>query len=101
MLVAFTLSMPNVGSWNGNWTGRDSLYARVVNFGQSKKGCLKASSILEQGPFSYSFGDGWAVRVTVRQVDAKEAARIRRLSKGFCGYDWMVESLKENGRIST
>jgi hypothetical protein len=30
----------------------------------------------------------------VRAVDAKEARQIRKKSEGFCGYDWMIDSIK-------
>ena len=34
MLICFTLSMPQVGSWNGKWTGAKNFYAEVINFGR-------------------------------------------------------------------
>lgn len=92
MLLCFELSMPNVGSWNGQWTGQGRLYARIKSF-VSKKGKQRAAEILEKGYFHYNFGDGWAAGVSVRQVGNGEAAQIRRKSKGFCGYDWMIDSI--------
>jgi len=99
MLLCFKLSMPNVGSWNSKWTGANSLYARVVNFGSSKKAKEKAITILNKGYFHYNFGDGWSAGISVSQINAKEAASIRRKSAGFCGYDWMIESIKDNNQI--
>ena len=99
MLLCFKLSMPNVGSWNSKWTGANSLYARVVNFGSSKKAKEKAITILNKGYFHYNFGDGWSTGISVSQINAKEAASIRRKSAGFCGYDWMIESIKDNNQI--
>lgn len=32
-------------------------------------------------------------------ADSKEAAKLRKRSAGFCGYDWMVDSLLMDGRI--
>ena len=34
--LCFTLTMPNVGSWNGKWTGEKDLHAVVKNLGSSK-----------------------------------------------------------------
>lgn len=99
MLLCFELSMPGVGSWDGKWTGQNNLYARVKNFGRTKKSNNKAEEILAGGYYSYSFGDGWGAGISVRQIDAKEAAKIRRKSSGFCGYEWMIESIMEHGEI--
>lgn len=93
-LLSFTLSMPGVNSWNGRWTGEGQLYARVVNVGQPT-----AREIAAKKYFHYNFGDGWAAGVTVKEVDGKEARRIRKQSKGFCGYDWMIESIRSKGKI--
>jgi len=101
MILCFTLSMPNVGSWNGKWTGANNLYARIINFGKSKKATGKAQKILDKGYYHYNFGDGWSAGITIKQVDAKEANKIRRASKGFCGYDWMIDSIREHGIIKT
>ena len=99
MILSFFLSMPNIGSWDGRWTGENNLYAKVVNFGRSKKGEQEAKEILNNGRFYYNFGDGWVACVTVKQVDSKEANKIRKITRGFCGYDWMIKSIRENGKI--
>ncbi len=101
MILSFELSMPNVNSWNGKWSGEGTLYAIVKNFGRSKKADDKAQNILDKGYYHYNFGDGWSAGISVRQVDTKEAAKLRRKSSGFCGYDWMVKSIEENGTIKT
>ena len=95
MILSFTLSMPNNNAWNGRWSGENNLYAKVINFGRSKK----ALEILEKKYYHYNFGDGWAAGVSVEEVDSKQANKIRKASQGFCGYDWMVESIKLNGEI--
>ncbi len=101
MILMFTLSMPNVGSWNGKWTSAENLYAMVQNFGASKKRVEQAQKILDGGGYYYNFGDGWGASVDVRAVNAKEANKARRASKGFCGYDWMVREIIADGRIKT
>ena len=99
MILCFELSMPNVGSWNNRWSGEKNYYAKVVNFGRTKKATEKASTILKEGYYRYNFGDGWTAGINVKKVDAKEAAKIRRKSSGFCGYDWMVRSIKDYNKI--
>jgi hypothetical protein len=99
MKVCFELSMPNVGSWNGKWTGANNLYARIVDFGRGKANEARAQEILDAKSYYYNFGDGWGASVGVRAVDSKEAAKIRKATRGFCGYDWMIDSIRQKGRI--
>ena len=101
MILCFELSMPNNNSWNGKWSGKGRYYAKTVNFGKTKKAEKHAQEILDKGSYYYNFGDGWGASVSVKQVTAKEAATARRKSVGFCGYDWMVESIKQHGKIQS
>lgn len=103
MIIAFTLSMPCVGSWNGKWTGAENLYCRVINFkqryGTSKKATELTERLLSNRVYYYNFGDGWEAAVTVEAVDAKKAAKLRKGSRGFCGYDWMIANIVQHGKI--
>ena len=99
--IAFELSMPSVGSWNGKWTGAGAYYAVVRNLGRGKMAQEKAREILERKIYHYDFGDGWCARVSVREVTGREASAVRRRSQGFCGYEWMVSSIISNGEIIT
>ena len=99
MIVSFTLSMPNVGSWNGKWSGEDAIYVKVINFGRSKKSLDNAKAIVDKCYYHYSFGDGWAAGVKAKDITASEARSLRAKTQGFCGYDWMVDSIKAVGRI--
>ena len=91
-MIGFTLSMPNVGSWNGKWTGRDNIYFI------SRKNRKKEAE-LDGKYFRYDFGDGWCAGIKCKKMTAQEANKLRRKSKGFCGYEWMVKSILENGKI--
>lgn len=93
MLLAFELSMPGVNSRNGRWTGEARRYVKVLRVGT---GCLA-----KPGRYIYNFGDGWRAAVEVREVDGKESRKLRRVSDGFCGYDWMVDEIRFHGRIKT
>ncbi len=93
MLLSFTLSMPGVNSWDGRWSGEKSLYVVVRNLGRGKSATERAQAILDTGYYSYSFGDGWRAGVSVREVTSSEARKLRKISSGFHGYDWMVDSI--------
>jgi len=98
MYLQFTLSMPNVGSWNGKWSGRENLYALVHSF-STQKAKAKAAELLAKRSFYYNFGDGWGASVGVTEITSTEARRVRKASKGFCGYNWMVDSILADGTI--
>jgi len=98
MLVAFTLTMPNCGSWDGRWSGEGRIHCRVFNY-RSQKAIRRAQRAVDGQSYYYSWGDGWGASVSVREVTAAEARRLRRKSCGFAGYDWMIRSILEYGRI--
>ena len=98
-MICFELSMPGRNSWNGRWSGEDKIYARIVNLGTTKKAKGKGNAIIQGGPYWYSWPDGWAARVDVKEVDSSKANQIRKRSAGFCGYDWMIDSIKYHGEI--
>lgn len=98
MVFSFYLSMPSVASWDGNWSGNKKFYALTRSI-RGKKGEDFNKSLEEKNYFTYNFGDGWRAAVRVEKVDGKQAAKIRRKSDGFNGYDWMVDSIIDNGDI--
>ncbi len=93
----FTLRMPNSGSWNGQWSGSGTKYAvsreltrRVEETGNIKDG----------DSHYYNFGDGWGASVSVEIVEGAKAKNAAiKDSRGFCSYDWMVDSIIKNGKI--
>jgi len=95
MIVCYTLFMPGRNSWDGKWSSEGQLFAKVVAYSSKEK----ANRITKEKVYSYDFGDGWRANVTAEHVDAKLATKIRRKSGGFCGYDWMIKSIEENGAI--
>jgi hypothetical protein len=100
MQVAFALSMPSVASWNGKWSGAAKRYVIVRSF--RKPPTRPDDSPVAPpggGYYTYHFGDGWAAAVRAEEVDAPTARKLRRASDGFCGYDWMVDSILQHGRI--
>lgn len=100
MKLCFELSMPGCPSWDGKWSGAESLYAVIKNF-KTQKDKNKALEILNKGYYSYSWSDGWRASISVKEVDNLTARKITKKSKGFCGYEWMVKSILENGLIKS
>lgn len=102
--ISFELTMPNVGSWNGKWTGAQNKYYVIRKFDNQTVSKLMENARLtdEKIPYKshhYNFGDGWSANVTMQIVDAKEANKRRKISSGFCGYEWMIDSIISHGQI--
>lgn len=96
MLVGFYLSMPTAASWNGKWSGEGRLFARVYSY--RNPAVVQA---LVNRSYYYRWSDGWCACVEMKEIDRKEANRIRRKSQGFSGYDWMIDSILARGKILT
>lgn len=108
MKVSFQLTMPNVGSWNGKWTGAAKKYYVVRSFFKTSRdrtgATINAITDLMDGKesrsFYYNFGDGWGASVKMEIVDAKEANKRQKESAGFCNYEWMINSILKLGKIT-
>ena len=83
MRLIAELTMPNNNSWNGKWSGEGNKYTKVFTTTDSKK---NREFI---GNYYYNFGDGWAANVKIREATPRE-----KVSNKFCGYDWMITSIK-------
>ena len=91
MIVSFELSL-------GNYT-RGQLHATVENLGCTKKAMIKGEKLISNSPYFHHWDDGTSASISVREVDAKEARRVRKVSWGFLGYGWMVDSILAKGTI--
>ena len=87
-LLSFELRTPGSPC---DWTGNRKNYVKVVRVG--------SGSLAKPGYYDYDFGDGWRAAVVVREVDGKTARKLRKDSDGFCGYDWMIDSIRYDGCI--
>ena len=96
MLIQFTLSMPSNNAWNGKWSGEGNFYA-VVRSTRAVKSVGKR--ILDKSSWVYSFVDGWVAGVSAKEISSTEARLVRKRSKGFCGYDWMIDSIFAHNEI--
>lgn len=99
MQVAFVLSMPGNNSWNGKWSGASNLYAVVKTIHGAKAQKKWTDQLALKGEFGYDFGDGWYANVSVGIVTPDKARQLRRDTKGFNGYEWMIESIERYGKI--
>ena len=98
MILCFELTMPNRGSWNGRWSGEDDKHYIIRAY--RTKAEIEKYSYLDGKDFWHRWDDGWTACISCSIIDSKEAAKRRKQSKGFCGYDWMVQSIL-SGNIDT
>lgn len=99
MILSFELTMPNSGSWNGRWSGAS--YAYYKHRTVSKKDGTEILGESGSKSWYYNFGDGWGANVSVQQVSSAEKNKRTRVSKGFAGYEWMIDEILKYGRILT
>ena len=97
MILSFELTMPNVGSWNGKWTGAEQPYFRFRNL--SKKEGEKLMQDKKSLNFYYNFGDGWGANIDVKVIDSSTKRKLGKITKGFCGYEWMIDSILKHDKI--
>jgi hypothetical protein len=87
--------MPSNNAWNGKWSGADKMYVRTRSFSRQS-----AAKILERLNYSYDFGDGWRASVEVSEVTGDHKRKLDKASAGFCGYEWMIDSIIAHGKIT-
>lgn len=94
--------MPNRGSWNGQWSGQDRKYYAIKKLSSKYlKSKDHFNDLIEKGNDSwhYSWSDGWGANVKAEVINSAEAAKRRKQSSGFCGYEWMIDSILYYGSI--
>lgn len=96
--LLFTLTMPGVPSWNGHWTGENDSYVRSLSFTDTEFENLPPNFV---GEHFYRWNDGWEACVSVKVVSKKTKEKRLKNSAGFCGYDWMIDSLLKSGEIKS
>ena len=96
MILAFELTMPSPPSWNGKWSGENR---RWIIFREFATDSAAARVAAYGGRHSYRWSDGWTAVVSVTPVSQEEMNRLGKLSAGFNGYDWMVSSIIDHGKI--
>ena len=94
MNICFTLTMPSNNAWDGKWSGDRKSYDVIRSMRDEK-----AHDVLDRPSYYYDFGDGWCAKITVRPVGGYEMKKLRSKSAGFCGYDWMIDAIIDEGEI--
>lgn len=96
--ISFELTMPNRNTWNGKWSGDGDRFFIIKTLKKSQLSFMEGKN---SKSFYYNFGDGWGANVKAETVDSREGRKRRKISKWFCGYDWMVDEIIKHGRIIT
>ena len=93
-MIIFKLSMPHANSWNGKWSGEKDVH--II----TKPDKYVPKDIIDKN-YYYDFGDGWGACIDVIKMNgrSKEYKQMIKNNKGFCGYDWMVNSIINNNEI--
>ena len=87
-MIIFELTFPNRGSWNGKWSGEKDRHIIVKKDSQVPKDRIGKT-------YSYDFGDGWVASISVKKMNGNnsEYRQLKKQNVGFCGYDWMIDSI--------
>lgn len=93
-MIVFELTMLNRNSWNGRWSGENDIHVIAVPERKVRK-------FLWDKDYYYSWSDGWTACVTCKRIPSAEARKLEKKSVGFCGYNWMVDSIIHFGSIMT
>lgn len=94
--LLFSLYMPNPPTYNSKWLLEEEDHTVARSFTDSEFAKLPDNIL---GVHFFYWDDGWIAQIFVRQVDLREKRNRLKKSSGFCGYEWMVESLIERGKI--
>ena len=79
-MALFIITMPNVNTWNGRWSGENEIYAKSLTAFRRNKPIYEN---LKEGNYGYNFGDGWRANVEVKFTTKRDANSIMKKSKGF------------------
>ena len=93
-MIVFKLTMPRNSSWNGKWSGDGDVHIIA-----KPDRCVPNDRI--GNSYYYDFGDGWCACIDVIKMNANsnEYRQMTRNNRGFCGYNWMVNSIISNNEI--
>jgi hypothetical protein len=97
MILSFELTMPGVASWNGIWTQSQNPHFRTRKV--SKETGISLLEGKEFENYSYAWSDGWRANVEVKRIDGKTRKKLEKITVGFSGYDWMINSILSHGAI--
>ena len=93
-MIVFELTFPHRGSWNNKWSG-DGV-SHII----TKKNSKELESLVGKS-FRYRWDDGWEACIDVSKYSSTdpEYKKLIKNNRGFCGYNWMVDSIIKSGEI--
>jgi hypothetical protein len=94
MYLAFTLTMPGVGSWDKKWSGSNKFYCVVMRFNKKESEKYKG---LAGNSYGHNWSDGWFASIEVEEVDSQTAKKLKKQSSGFLNYNWMISNILNHG----
>ena len=97
MILSFEITFPNVGSWNGVFTGAKNLHFAFKIVTKQEGESLMQNN--EYRNFYYNFGDGWGCNVKMTIISASDKRKIEKRNMGFMGYNWMIDSIIKHDKI--
>lgn len=89
--LVFILTFPSNNSWNGIFSGEGNLYCVVIK--PAQKTIDKILGENDAKDYRYNFGDGWVANVEVKKMTSQQARKFKKESRGFMGYNWMIEDI--------
>lgn len=102
LLVRWELSLPNIGSWDGKYSGkRNGMFAYPSRLDRKGEEAKKIQEFIDAGKssFRYNFGDGYTAMWTFTVIPTiKEYNQMNRGDHGT-RYDWMIRSIMKHGEI--
>lgn len=96
--LVFELTMPGRGSWNNKWSGERDKHYNICKVPYSLY--KERYSDFDGKDWWYNWGDGWVASISCETVDSQHINGYRKANAGFCGYDWMVQSIMKDGTIT-
>lgn len=103
--LLFEYGHKTIGSHNGKWGGQTLVFAKSKRLYKEQEQFLQSKGIStnlgDQTTFFHDFGDGWTAKVTMTVGRVRDFKEIMKQSKGFYGYDWMIDNILKYGRILT
>lgn len=102
IIVSYELTMPNRGSWNGRWSGETDKFYVIKKYSDrffNKNENFATLKEKKSDSWHYSWNDGWGANVRAEIIDSTESRKRKKISKGFCSYNWMIDSIENIGEI--
>ena len=92
--VAFQLMF--LRQLDGSWVPADDKFLATTRQFMSQGTACK---FVEHGEYVFDMEDGRRAVITAQRINEAQRNRLVRESDGFCGCEWMVDSIVKHGKI--